>query len=96
MASFATSGSKTLPNGTNPQRSVFLFLLKTSKASRGFLALIPSLPRNRFPIKVRGDFQGHYAGQDPEKRYSRLSAALRNGISDRYRLFLVESPKVNP
>jgi membrane-associated protease RseP (regulator of RpoE activity) len=41
-------------------------------------------------------FKGNMRGADPEEVYSRLSKGLEERVSDRYRLFLVESPEGRP
>jgi membrane-associated protease RseP (regulator of RpoE activity) len=85
------------PSGTNPAiPDVVPIPAEDLKVIQGIFGIDTFFITETIPYQEGVIFKGNMRGGEPEDVYSRLSASLQERISDRYRLFLVESPEAKP
>jgi len=88
---------RSVPNGTNPATTAVVPIPDEDlKSLQGIFGIDTFFATETIPYQEGVIFKGNMRGTDPEKVYSRLSASLEERLSDRYRLFLVESPEGKP
>ncbi|HAJ63542.1 MAG TPA: site-2 protease family protein [Cyanobacteria bacterium UBA8543] len=66
------------------------------KIIQGIFGIDTFFATETIPYQEGVIFKGNIRGTEPEEVFSRLSASLEERLSDRYRLFLVESPEGRP
>ena len=85
------------PNGANPAASEFVPIpAEDLKSLQGIFGIDTFFATETIPYQEGVIFKGNMRGVEPEQVFSRLSASLEERLSDRYRLFLVESPEGRP
>lgn len=84
-------------NGTNLANTEVVPIPEEDlKSIQGIFGIDTFFATETIPYQEGVIFKGNIRGTEPEEVYSRLSASLEGRLSDRYRLFLVESPEGRP
>ena len=85
------------PNGTNPATTEVVPIPDEDlKSIQGIFGIDTFFATETIPYQEGVIFKGNMRGGTPEEVYARLSKSLEERLSDRYRLFLVESPEGRP